>query len=509
MPDQTHHEALRRVGSRPGASVRQRAMPVVRSILWKPLRDSHYVLASVQPDQGGLRQVFVLQSVLGQIHRLAHGPSGAHLVGLLLGSRYDCPITGTRYVLVESLDDIAEPTQDAKAITAVLAARVSHHVRNPSVECVGWYAASDGSEPHVSNAQMAVHASLFKEPWPTALILAGGGGSGAFFLHDKRAARWFPTPFYEVGNADGKGQAAKSTCIAWPSYLTVEKVVFHAPAETEKPSESVATAEPAPSRRSALSSIARIGSAIRSSISGRAEEKARKAADLAEQTRVAEAERKKQARGAHAERLERARASAAELAQRDRLAAEQAERERLATEQAQRERLAAEQERIARPAPTQSGTVRPVEPAPVQRRHTPPRAIDDGEDTTPSDHPYRYLALARREGFQVTANLEVTLAKGTETVWLLNEEEFGLQITLVTSDVAVVEATLHYNIRIRDDAVLRATRPEHRHLDSRTIYVRESCVESLRARCRQLRATGALQRDWKVTPHIYPPGPAT
>jgi hypothetical protein len=34
-------------------------------------------------------------------------------------------------------------------------------------------------------------------------------------------------------------------------------------------------------------------------------------------------------------------------------------------------------------------------------------------------------------------------------------------------------------------------------------------VESLRARCRQLRATGALQRDWKVTPHIYPPRPAT
>jgi len=75
----------------------------------------------------------------------------------------------------------------------------------------------------------------------------------------------------------------------------------------------------------------------------------------------------------------------------------------------------------------------------------------------------------------------------------------------VTSDVAVVDATLHYNVRVKDDAVLRATRPEHRHLDSRTIYVRESCVESLRARCRHLRATGALERNWKVTPHIYPP----
>jgi hypothetical protein len=148
-------------------------------------------------------------------------------------------------------------------------------------------------------------------------------------------------------------------------------------------------------------------------------------------------------------------------------------------------------------------------PGPTKnRRHTPPRVVDDGEDTSASDHPYRYLALARREGFQVSANLEVTVAEGSETVWLLNEEEFGLQITLVTSDVAVVDATLHYNIRVKDDAVLRATSPEHRHVDSRTIYVRESCVESLRARCRRLRATGALQRDWKVRPRIYPPAPA-
>jgi hypothetical protein len=149
-----------------------------------------------------------------------------------------------------------------------------------------------------------------------------------------------------------------------------------------------------------------------------------------------------------------------------------------------------------------------AEPArPTNRRHTPPRT-DDGEDTTASDHPYRYLALARREGFQVSANLERTGAQGAETVWLLNESEYGLQITLVTSDVAVIDATLHYNCRIKDEAVLRATSPEHRDLDSHTIYVRESCVEGLRAKCRHLRGGGALRRDWMVTPHIYPPDTA-
>ena len=99
-------------------------------------------------------------------------------------------------------------------------------------------------------------------------------------------------------------------------------------------------------------------------------------------------------------------------------------------------------------------------------------------------------------------------AKGVETVWLLNESEHGIQVTLVTSDVAVLEANLHYNMRTKDAALFNATKPEHRDLDSRTIYVRESCAVGLRAKCRRLRALGELQRDWKVTPRIYPPGAA-
>jgi len=537
-------------------------MPVVNSILWKPLSDSHYVLTSVQPDQGGFRQIFVHQALLDRIRRPDHGRPGGHLLGLLMGSRWDCPITGTRYFVIHSFEETRAVTGDAKAMTAALAERLADLSREDSIECVGWYGSSRGPEPDLSTALAAVHASLFPEPWPTALILADGGKSGVFFLHDKRTSRWFQAPFYEVSSADRSDQAAKLTCIAWPAYLTTEIVVRRPASEQEEsPARTPETApESAPSGRSALSNIAqaigssgaaaqRIGSVIRSSITGRAETKARKAAELAEKARAVEAARKEQARSAHAERLERARAAAAEQAERDRLTAEQTERERLAPERersererakregAERERVErerverervererVERERVerersaadpgdqarqaAQPAPRPRAAAEELPQPATNRRHTPPRVIDDGEDTTAADHPYRYLALARREGFQVSANLEVTLAEGAETVWLLNEEEFGLQITLVTSDVAVVEATLHYNIRIKDDAVLRATRPEYRHVDSRTIYVRESCVASLRARCRQLRATGALQRDWKVSPHIYPPGPA-
>jgi hypothetical protein len=74
-----------------------------------------------------------------------------------------------------------------------------------------------------------------------------------------------------------------------------------------------------------------------------------------------------------------------------------------------------------------------------------------------------------------------------------------------TTDAVVRSASLHYNLRTDDDALLRSTAPEHRDLDSRTIYGREDCLHELRARCRRLRAMGALERDWKVLPTVHQP----
>jgi len=544
MPDQSHPEANMRVVFRPGDRVRQRAMPVVSSILWKPLRDSHYVLASIQPDQAGLRQIFAVQSALDRIHRLAHRPSGAQLLGLLLGRRCDCPVTGARYVVIESFEEITNAARDSKAITAALVDRLAHHRGNSSIECVGWCTSSGEAEPHVSSAHAGIHRSLFEEPWPAALIVANGGNSGAFFLHDSRASRWFQAPFYEVGDADLKADSAKPTCVAWPTYLTTETVIPlppRQPAEAGPPQRVIATPRPVPSRRATRAIVGTIAAGLRvaflwvyrvsshllakavgsggaaarrsaavlrSSVAHRATGRARKTADR-EKARVAEAERKERARAAHAERLRVAAAA--------RIERERAEQERAEQERAKRERARGNVQRQA-PQPARAATVQPAlaTPPPKQatlpeRQATPPvqvapPASDDGEDTTASDQPYRYLALARREGFQVTTNSERAGAKGAETVWLLNEPEHGIQVTLVTSDVAVLEANLHFNMRMKDAAVLRATRPEHRDLDSATIYVRESCVEGLRAKCRRLRASGALQRDWKVTPRIYPPG---
>ena len=124
----------------------------------------------------------------------------------------------------------------------------------------------------------------------------------------------------------------------------------------------------------------------------------------------------------------------------------------------------------------------------------------DSEDTTATDGPYRYLALARREGFEVTEKLDRGTFEQPETFWLLHERQSGLRLIVVTTDEEVRDASLHYNLRTDDDALLQNTAPEHCDLESRTIYAREACLVHLRARCRRLRATGALQRDWKASP---------
>jgi hypothetical protein len=147
--------------------------------------------------------------------------------------------------------------------------------------------------------------------------------------------------------------------------------------------------------------------------------------------------------------------------------------------------------------------------APVEveggKRH--PRAVaahaPDSEDTTAADGPYRYLALARREGFEVSERIERGTPEHPETVWLLYERESGLRLIVVTTDEQVREATLHYNLRTDDDSLLRITAPEHRDLESRTIYGREACLHDLRARCRRLRATGTLVPEWKVSPSFH------
>ena len=694
------------VRSRKTGRVRRQAMPVGMSIQWKPLRDSHYIVASLQPGGGGLHQLYARQSALSEVQALARNDLRQRVVGLLLGERFECSLTLTPYVLIESHAEVAVASLDERAISDAIRTLRGKIGRHDPRDVLGWYCSSPAASLAVSRTHAAVHASCFEERWQPVLLFGDGGNAGAFYLHDGSEARWFQAPFYEVTDPKASTRAARPTCIAWPAYVTTASVVplAAAPQEVLLPSRQAPAATPilAPPRqhsatfarfvvtmrRTPANAIAGVGRAavaarrsaldIARALGGRAvaasrhatgrvgriraeraaraaqrkaeadaahareeerrakaaaerraarqearrratelekqraaeaearraaeAEARRRAAEEAERRRAAEAEARRQAAEAEARRQAEAaeaqraaeaeaqrkaaeaaqrkaaeaeaRRKAAEDAQRKtaeeeqrraaeaeakrqaaeaearRLAAEaEAEARRLAAEvearrvaeaeaEAQRQaveaaarreaeakedarRKAAEAEAEARRRAEEAEALRislavaatrrrlarpPVEGSKREATRVPGARMPDHVDTTASDTPDRYLTLAMCEGFEVSVKTERgSPMDDPETFWLLHESVSGLRLIVVTTDEVVRSASLHYNLRTDDDALLRSTAPEHRDLDSRTIYGREECLHELRARCRRLRAMGALERDWKVLPTVHQP----
>ena len=208
-------------------------MPVAMSIEWKPLRDSHYILASLQPGGGGLRQVFIRQSTLREVQAVARRDPHP-VAGLLLGERLDCALTLAPYVLIESHVGVAIPSVDERSVSDAidtLRGKLGRH----SGQVLGWYCSSRSAGAAISRTHATVHEACFGEPWQTVLILGDGGHAGAFFLHDSREARWFHAPFREVTDSKAGSRAPKPTCVSWPAYLTTASVALLAEPPREVP----------------------------------------------------------------------------------------------------------------------------------------------------------------------------------------------------------------------------------------------------------------------------------
>jgi hypothetical protein len=486
-------------------------MPVEQSILWKPFHDSHYVVASLQPGDGGRKRIFVRQQVVARIEALVRA-HGRRTIGLLLGQSYQCPVTGAAYVIIDSVVEHAAVTDDNGIAPAIAEALAEHsaeqrphllRLSEPPSPVVGWYRGVPRVEAKPSLTTAGVHASLFTQPWQTTLIVGEGANasSGAFFLRDTMNSRWFYAPFYELLNHAPTPGQAKPTLINWPEqYLTAESVVAAArevtpvvepdvrPKKTYErpwlrrsptkeggapraPSEPVPFAPPSP-RDNAPPAVA-TGSPDREVVpTGEPSDVPVPTTRMTERSRLdTSATDRPAARAVH---------GAADIA-----------------------RVGRERSRSRRAG---SGEKLSIVDDRDQRTTAPPShgMVGDDEDTTLGDDPGRYIELARSEGFFIAGRFDTTGDTGrSETVWVLNEPYSGMLLAVVATEDELVDATLHYNLQT-DDAGLAATPfPEHRDPESKTIYGRESCGDSLRARCRRLRATNALLREWKVTPPIW------
>ena len=495
----------------------RRPIPVEQSILWKPLHDSHYVVASLQPADGGRRKIFVRQQVLGQVEALVRA-QGRRAVGLLLGHFYSCPQSFAEYVVIESVAEqipVADEAELEAVVAEALAAGVSEHrihmhgsdhrhhafgsTDNRS-HVIGWFRGVASIDAKPSPWTAGVHTSMFPQPWQVTLVVGESDRGGAFFLRDATNSRWFFAPFYELPEHAPKQNQPKPTLIDWPQYITADSVALTIGEATvveladvrsrrlaDRPSIPLLTPtdrEPAdadgrvaqssiplPADRVAMSEMSAsasmpVGDVAHAAIEVPASPAAFKPADdeaplLSDRpapTPVHE--------------------GIADLPKSIREKTPQRRSGRWA------DKLSIVDDRDQRSKVPSTG-----------------RAVRDDDDTVMGDNPARYIDLARAEGFFIAAQFDaVSQLTPMETLWILNEPYSGMLLTVVTTATEVVDATLHYNVQTDDAGVQRTPFPEHRDPESKTIYVRETSLEALRARCRRLRAMNALVREWKVTP---------
>ena len=473
---------------------KRRPMPVDQSIHWKPLRDSHYIVASLQVADGGRRQIFVEQHILPRVQAEARTARGRPAFGLLMGHFFECSMTGTDYMVIDHVVEQHGGTGDHSALAEDdIAASIGQVVgalsdRNRQ-QLLGWYRVAASVEAKPSPTTASLHASYFPQPWQTLLVLAPDthSGGGAFFLRDGTNGRWFYAPFYELAPKAPAPNQPIATYVSWPQYMTAESVtpvhVEPTPAPLPSPTQPP---RPVLDDRVQLASLGDDGWAN--------VDQDLQVGDDTIQFRPPRDDAIEPPGDATAEDNEATPAGLTSPPAQPGLTGKRAGGDaKGATSRWFLARLGDRE--VERPAAVER----------VEKRAAPPRIrrVSDDDDTSASDDSARFIELARSEGFFVATRFDAAGESGAaDALWVLNEPYSGLLLTVVTSGAEVVDASLHYNLHTDDAGLLRVPFPEHRDPDSKTIYVRETCVEGLRERCRRLRATNALVRDWKVAPSL-------
>ena len=458
-------------------------IPVQQAIHWKPLHDAHYILASLQPADGGRRQIFVRQRVLAGVQHLLRASHGRP-VGILVGRFYRCPVTGVHYEVIDSLIECSGANTDD--LFSVIAGGLEVARQQEGAQVLGWYCSAPTLGRIPSGNLAAIHRAHFQNPWQTTLVVTGeaSASGGAFFLYDDDGARWFHAPFHELPDGATVNQA-KPTCIAWPQYLTVEQVVL------VRPDELITTSADSEPSRSAL--LGDRSAAVR--------------------TPTPDARASEPPLSEPPPPFQPFPAGAGDLLAQLGPASDDGPRR---TTDTREETATAPSPDVPAELPVERGADAiagtPIEKTPTadERRQwfaglrKAVRRARGSRGTPRNNEAEHYLEEARSAGFVVAATFpSIAKPKAAQALLVLVDPAAGILLTVVTTDAQVLDATLHYNVHTDEPALLQTSFPEHRDLASRTIYVRETCVDSVLARCRRLRETPGLEREWKVSPVIY------
>jgi hypothetical protein len=422
-------------------------MPTWRSIHWLPVGDTRYVVASLR--SGNTTQLFVRQDVLIQLNAIAAASRAEDSLGLLLGHYCTCRSSGTDFLAIDALGSRTHSLMGHSHATKELEEAVRESLDARRGRAIGWYFAS-GTADQAATETQAAHAAVFPEELNVLLTLTARstGIAGTFSRRDAGSGAMYRIPFREVAEAEQVSRNGdKPTCITWPTYITGDATF---PAEhPTAPALPKRTSPPPPPVAAPVSS----GSSAASTNAGT--------------------------------------------------------RRRMWN--ALRPAPAPSRPEPPPPEPVSKTPGRqqssPPESAPLGSQivgaASPPRPITDQTDTALGGSPTRFIEVAEHDGFYAAARFDTDETRPSrEVLWVLHDPYTGLLLLLHANDATVLDATLHYNIQTTDPQALKSAFSEHRDLDAKALYMREPCIDQLRAKCERLRASGTLLAEWKVRPPI-------
>lgn len=204
----------------------RKPMPVARSVHWVPVASSSDAMAS-----GADVPLFITQGALREAMRHLRSDPEQELMGFLLGNLFECPDTGSRYVVITSamrtghvigeVEPVQIPEEEWLGMQLEL--------RRRRAGLMGWYHSAPfvGSSP--ARIDIETHRERFHEVWQSGLVIATTGPepTGGFFrlVPGGSALNGMLIPFDEIVEDDALLPGGrKRTLIDWANYRTEQPV---------------------------------------------------------------------------------------------------------------------------------------------------------------------------------------------------------------------------------------------------------------------------------------------
>jgi hypothetical protein len=211
-------------------------MPLQRSVCWRPLGDSYFLLAAVLGDQRAHFPLFITQTALLEIEeqRLAIDDQ-APVIGLLGGVLARSPERGFLYPTATRIVPLAtlEPGEAGRQVFHEALHRARKHLATCGEQVVGWYRSRAQVGRRLLPGDERLMLEHFAEPWHTTLIISPEG-HGAFFRYKREAERSFTVPFYELMDEETPASVEHSV-MAFVGYAPTHRAAYPdaAPVELE------------------------------------------------------------------------------------------------------------------------------------------------------------------------------------------------------------------------------------------------------------------------------------